>query len=87
MTVFDRIKRVLTGCGVRTRRRDGAVAAGRSGSVIPPGHRCSLRIVRTCSDVPMRRYNASCRVDAGHFNEWGASPGWLELVAVRRGLR
>ena len=49
-------------------------------------HRCPLRIVRTASDKPMKRYNASCRIDVKHFNEWGPTPEWLELLALQRGL-
>ena len=39
---------------------------------------CRLRIVRTCSDEPMKRYNAHCVIDPKHFNEWGPSPAWLK---------
>lgn len=92
-----RVRRGLSAAerGLRRRlRRDASTVAGsadtaadRPDPVIPPGHCCRLRVVRTCSTEPTKRYNASCRTDPRHFNEWGPSPQWLDLLALQRGLR
>ena len=49
----------------------------------PDRRPCHLRIVETGSENPLKRYNASCRTDLGHFNAWGPNPEWLRLLAIQ----